>query len=132
MKQITVQVNPNLEYMNSILLTSRYNQITEQYIGYGLMTEDDNEYTKCVKRFFEKHRNDPIYHYIESLIPNGFTFSRPVELMLSLGDRKDFVMQHSLSELCIEYCGDCRQSKSYCICLRLLKEKSIILAFLKE
>ena len=105
MKQINVQVNPNLEFMNSILLTSNYNQITKQYIGYGLMTEDVNEYTTRIRHFFEKHLNDPIYTYIESLIPNGFTFSRPVELMLSLGNRTDFVMQHSLSDLCIEYCG---------------------------
>ncbi len=105
MKQIDVQVNPNLEYMNSILLTSRYNEITKKHIGYGLMNENVNEYTNHIRCFFEKHLEDPIYSYIESLIPNGFTFSRPVELMLSLGDNMDFVRQYPLSDLCIKYCG---------------------------
>ena len=86
MNQINVQLNPNLEFMNSILLTSRYNEMTKKYIGYGLMTEQSNAYTNRIKSFFEKHLNHPIYPYIESLIPNGFTFSRPVELMLSLGN----------------------------------------------
>ena len=105
MNQIKVQLNPYLEFMNSILLTSRYNEITKKYIGYGLMTEYVNEYTNLVKSLFEKQLNNPIYPYIESLIPNGFTFSRPVELMLSLGKSMDFSMQYSLSELCIQYCG---------------------------
>ena len=42
MNQINVQLNQNLEFMNSILLTSRYNEITKKYIGYGLMTEHSN------------------------------------------------------------------------------------------
>lgn len=37
MKAFNVQVNPYLEFMNSILLTSRYNEMTKPYIGYGLM-----------------------------------------------------------------------------------------------
>ena len=105
MKHINVQLNPNLEYMNSILLTSKYNEITKKHIGYGLMTEEVNEYTSRIKCFFEKYLNDPIYPYIESLIPNGFTFSRPVELMLSLGSSMNFTIQHPLSDLCVEYCG---------------------------
>lgn len=43
MKEINVYVNPYLEYMNGILLTSRYNEITKSYIGYGLMTTEVNE-----------------------------------------------------------------------------------------
>lgn len=105
MKKIQVQVNPNLEFINSILLTSRYNEITTPYIGYGLMTSEVNEYTDNIKRFFEKHLQDPVYPYIESLIPHGFIFNRPVELMLCLGNSRDFTMQHSPCDLCIEYCG---------------------------
>lgn len=103
--QINVQVNPYLEYINSILLTSRYNEITMPYIGYGLMTTAVNEYTTRIKHFFENHIDDPLYQYIESMIPNGFTFSRPVELMLCLGNSTDFTMQYTPSDLCIEYCG---------------------------
>ncbi len=82
MKTFNVQVNPYLEFMNSILLTSRYNEMTTPYIGYGLMNwwtdvlmnwctdvlmnwwidelmnDDKNEYTDAVKAFFEPYRQD--------------------------------------------------------------------------
>ena len=132
MKKINVYINSYLEYMNSILLTSRYNEITEPYIGYGLMTKEENEYTTRIKHFLEKYRNDDIYQYIESLVLNGFTFSRPVELMLSLGNNTDFSMQYTPSEMCIEYCGGISNIKEL---LRLLKEyeaKIGFFAFLEE
>lgn len=132
MKKINVYINSYLEYMNSILLTSRYNEITEPYIGYGLMTKEENEYTTHIKHFLEKYRNDDIYQYIESLVLNGFTFSRPVELMLSLGNNTDFSMQYTPSEMCIEYCGGFSNIKEL---LRLLKEyeaKIGFFAFLEE
>lgn len=69
------------------------------------MVEDENKYTLAIKNFLKPYANHPIYIKIEELIPNGFTFSRPVELMLSLGDSEDFSEQYELSELCIEYCG---------------------------
>lgn len=105
MKKINVQVNPYLEFINSILLTSRYNEITKTFIGYGLMVEDENKYTIAIKNFFKPYTNNSIYTKIEELIPNGFTFSRPVELMLSLGNSSDFSRQYLLTELCIQYCG---------------------------
>lgn len=106
MKKIKVQVNPYLEFMNSLLLTSRYNEMTIPFIGYGLMVEDENEYTIAIKTFLKPYANDLIYTKIGELIPNGFTFSRPVELMLSLGDSENFSKQYELSELCIQYCGE--------------------------
>ena len=118
MKQIHVSVNPNLEFVNSILLTGRYNEITTPYIGYGLMTAQVNEYTEAIKSFFEKYRQNPVYSYIEDMIPNGFIFSRPVELALSLGNSKDFSMQYPLSDLCIKYCGGIEK---ICELLQLLK-----------
>lgn len=104
-KQFMIQVNPYLEFMNSILLTSRYNEITSPVIGYGLMTEERNEYTSAITNFLEEYRDDQVYKLIESMIPNGFTFSRPIELMLSLGPSKNFEMQFTPSNLCIKYCG---------------------------
>jgi hypothetical protein len=103
--EITVQINPNLEFINSILLTSKYNEITKPFIGYGLMTEHVNHYTNSIKEYFEPYKESEIYSFIENMIPSGFTFSRPVELMLSLGISKDFSMQFPLSDLCIQYCG---------------------------
>ena len=58
MKKINVYINSYLEYMNSILLTSRYNEITEPYIGYGLMTKEENEYTTRIKHFLEKYHSN--------------------------------------------------------------------------
>ena len=132
MNQINVQLNPNLEFMNSILLTSRYNEMTKKYIGYGLMTEQSNAYTNRIKSFFEKHLNHPIYPYIESLIPNGFTFSRPVELMLSLGSSMDFSIQHSLSELCIHYCGGLQAIQKLLQMLKKFERDMGYFAFFEE
>jgi len=106
MKNFSVQVNPCLEFMNGILLTSRYNELTIPYIGYGLMTEEINKYTQSLKEFFKPYGEEPIYSMIEQMIPNGFTFSRPVELMLGLGNSNNFVMQFPLSDLCIQYCEE--------------------------
>ena len=105
MKKINLEINPNLEFINSILLTSKYNELTKPFIGYGLMTEESNPYTNAIKDFFSKYLSSPIYSTIEKMMPNGFTFSRPVELMLSLGDSKDFTIQYPLSDLCLQYCG---------------------------
>lgn len=105
MKNINIGINPNLEFINSILLTSKYNEMTKPFIGYGLMTEERNPYTDAIKDFFAEYLSSPIYSTIEKMMPNGFTFSRPVELMLSLGNSKDFIIQYSLSELCLQYCG---------------------------
>lgn len=105
MKEFTIKVNQNVEFMNSILMTSNYNRITEPPIGYRLMEEDLNEYTSAVMSFFEMYRNNDVYQFIESLIPNGFTFSRPVELMLCMGNSDDFILQRTPSKLCIDYCG---------------------------
>ncbi|MBR4084488.1 MAG: DUF4932 domain-containing protein [Lachnospiraceae bacterium] len=104
MKKMQVQINPYLEFMNSILLTSRYNEMTEAYIGYGLMTTEVNDYTSGIKQLFAKYSNAPIYPFIEELIPNGFSFGRPVEMMLCVKD-KDFALKYEPSQLCIEYCG---------------------------
>lgn len=53
MNEIEVFVSPNLELINGILLTSRYNELTRPYVGYGLMTEEENDYTFAVKAFFQ-------------------------------------------------------------------------------
>ena len=105
MKQFNIQINPHLELMNSILFTSKYNEITKAYIGYGLMTEQVNEYTQGIKQFLGKYSTHSIYQYIEELIPNGFTFGRPVEIALSMGNCMDFNGQYIPSELCLKYCG---------------------------
>ena len=90
MNEIEVFVSPNLELINGILLTSRYNELTRPYVGYGLMTEEENDYTFAVKAFFKPYRAHKIYKVLEAMIPNGFTFSRPVELALAFDESGDF------------------------------------------
>lgn len=132
MKKIQVSVNPYLEFINSILLTSRYNEITAPYVGYGLMTTQVNEYTEAIKCFFEKHQHNPVYSYIEAMIPNGFTFSRPVELALSLGNSQDFSIQHPLSDLCIKYCGGVKKIHELLQLLKVLEIETEYFSFFRE
>ena len=95
MKEIEILVSPNLELINGILLTSQYNAITRPYVGYGLMTEEENVYTSAVKAFFKPYREHRVYKTLEAMVPNGFTFSRPVEFALSLGESEDFPFRFS-------------------------------------
>lgn len=119
MKQFIVQINPYLELINSILLTSKYNEITTPYVGYGLMTYERNEYTLAIKSFFDKYRDHQVYQYVNSMIANGFTFSRPVEIALCFGNSRDFTKQFTPSDLCIKYCGGISKINEL---IRLLKE----------
>ncbi len=119
MKKIQVQLNPYLEYINSILLTGKYNEITTPVVGYGLMNEEENEYTTAIRSYLEPYKEHPVYTFIEEMIPQGFTFARPVELALSMGEGKDFSMQYRVSEFCVECCGGIPKVEEL---LRLLKE----------
>lgn len=105
MKQFNINVHPCLELINSILLTSRYNELTKEFVGYGLMSEEENEYTTAIKSFLQPYRCHEIYGIVEAMIPNGFTFSRPVELALCLNEKNDFSFKFKPSDLCIRYCG---------------------------
>lgn len=104
-KEFTVCVHPCLELINSILLTSKYNEITKPFVGYGLMSEAENEYTAAVTSFFYEYRHHQIYGKIEAMIPYGFTFSRPVEIALCLGASKDLILKYNPSDLCVRYSG---------------------------
>ena len=128
-KQFIVQVNPYLEFINSILLTSKYNEITSSFVGYGLMTEEINEYTSAIITFFEGYHDEKVYKLIESMIPKGFTFSRPVELMLSLGNSKNFKMQFTPSNLCVEYCGGFSMINQLLEELKIFADKSSFFRF---
>lgn len=126
---INVQVNPYLEFMNAILLTSKYNEMTAPFLGFKLMTDEDNEYTDAIKAFFKPYQNESIYELIESMIPNGFIFSRPVELMLSLGPSDNFEIYYPLSQLCIQYSGGLEQIKILLMALEDLEKKVDFFSF---
>lgn len=103
MSELNAVINPQLELMNSLLLTSKYNEITKPIIGSGLMSESNTPYIAAIKEHFLPYADHSVYSLIEQMIPDGFTFSRPVELALSLDDNLKVVRQ--LSNMCIEYCG---------------------------
>ena len=124
MNEIEVFVSPNLELINGILLTSRYNELTRPYVGYGLMTEEENDYTFAVKAFFKPYRAHKIYKVLEAMIPNGFTFSRPVELALAFDESGDFSFRFPLSSLCIAYSGGLEQIREFAALLRELAKES--------
>ncbi len=104
MKEIQIQINENLEFINSILLTSHFNSLTKPLVGFPLMTDAENEYTSAIRSFFREFQDHKVYRVIEGMIPKGFLFSRPVEIALSLGKR-DFAVRLPLSPLCIDYSG---------------------------
>ena len=124
MKEIEILVSPNLELINGILLTSQYNAITRPYVGYGLMTEEENVYTSAVKAFFKPYREHRVYKTLEAMVPNGFTFSRPVEFALSLGESEDFPFRFSPSPLCIAYSGGLKKLQELAALLRELAKES--------
>lgn len=132
MKLFKIQVNPYLEFMNSILLTSRYNEITSPMIGYGLMADESNPYTEVIKAFFRPYKDHPIYSYVEEMIPSGFTFSRPVELALSLGESKEFVRHWMPNELCVNYCGGFERMEELIRRMREMEEEIHYFDFFKE
>lgn len=123
-KKIQVQVNPYLEYIGSILMTGNYNEITAPVIGYGLINEEKNEYSEEVRQFFEIYRTHLVYEFTDAMIPNGFTFSRPVELALSFGENADFIQRYELSKLCLEYCGGTDKIHSLVGMLKALEKES--------
>lgn len=129
MKKILVEVNPYLEFMNSILLTSKYNEITKPDVGYGLMSEISNEYTMAIKKHFEPYLGNEIYRTLENMIPNGFMFSRPVELMLSLGKSNDFSMVYTPSDICIKLCGGMDNMKKFLLMLKQFAQETNYFAF---
>lgn len=127
-----VFVSPNLELINGILLTSRYNELTRPYVGYGLMTEEENDYTFAVKAFFKPYRAHKIYKVLEAMIPNGFTFSRPVELALAFDESGDFSFRFPLSSLCIAYSGGLERIQEFAALLRELAKESGYFDFFKR
>jgi len=83
MKKINVKINPNLEFINGILLTSKYNELTKPFIGYGLMTEENNQYTNAIKEFFRKYE-------IENSIVSSVSFSKR-EIVSFLEKKSNFI-----------------------------------------
>ena len=122
-KTIQITINPYLEFVNSVLLTANYNEITMPMFGFGLMNEEPNAYTEAIRQLFKGKENSPAHNLIRKMIPDGFLFSRPVELALSLGSKLDFAREYDLSDLCVNYCGGEEKIKQLLHFLKELWEK---------
>lgn len=105
MNGITVEINPQIELINSILYTSNHCNIIKNLMGFNPMTDIETDYTKAVKGFFNQYREHEIYGIIEKMTKSGFFLGRPVELMCSVGQPPMFNRKYEISELCTQLCG---------------------------
>jgi hypothetical protein len=102
---ITVEVNPKIELMNSILYTSNHSNLIKKSMGFNPMIDFQNEYTEIVKEYFYPYREHEIYSLVEKMTINGFFLGRPMELMCSVGEFPSLNRKHEISPLCRELCG---------------------------
>jgi hypothetical protein len=130
MNPINIGLNRNLEFINSVMLTSKYNELMQAGLGVTLMTDTENAYTQAIREFFAPYKSHGAYGVIESSIPNGFTFSRPVELALSVDD--DFMQTYSLSGFATSLCGGTENIHRLLYVLKNLFYKSNYSEFYKK
>lgn len=106
MGSIVVEVNPQIELMNSILYTSNHSKLIKNSMGFNSpITEIESDYTKAVKNFFNPYREHEIYKLIEKMTVNGFFLGRPIELMCSLGEPPMLQRKYEVYKLCRQLCG---------------------------
>lgn len=132
MKEFTVYVHPCLEFISSILLTGRYNEITKPFVGYGLMSEAENEYTAAVTSFLNEYRHHKIYEKTEAMISYGFTFSRPVEIALCLGSSRELILKYNPSDLCVRYSGGMESIQEFLGLLRQFAVETKYFSFFEK
>jgi hypothetical protein len=105
MNHIIVEVNPQIELMNSILYTSDHGQIVKDLMGFNPVIDIETDYTNAVRDFFERYRSHDVYRIVETMTRDGFFLGRPMELMCSVGRPPAFERKYPVSELCTQLCG---------------------------
>lgn len=121
MDNIIVEVNPQIELMNSILYTSNHSNLIKKSRGFNTMTDIETDYTKTIKEYFHPYRESEIYCLIEKMTLNGFFLGRPIELMCSIGKPPLLKRKYEISQLCRQLCGG---EENINILLNLLREFS--------
>lgn len=83
--KLQIAVNPQMELLMVVLLTSNYPDLCRQFLGYSVMTEEKTEYIEKVNQYFSPYAKHPIYDLLDEMMPKGFALGAPVEAALSLG-----------------------------------------------
>lgn len=83
--KLEISVNPQMELLMVVLLTSNYPDISRQILGTSVMTEERTEYVTNIIEHLSHYSDHPIYSLLDELIPKGFALGAPVEAVLSLG-----------------------------------------------
>lgn len=105
MKNFKIEVNPQVEMMNIILYTSKYNEICMDILGFMPMAEIDSKYSMYVKSYFDKFLIHGIYKKIEEIVPNGFFLGRPMEFALAISPDNYINFKYKVSDLLIKLSG---------------------------
>lgn len=105
MGNIIVEVNPQIELMNSILYTSNHSNLVQNSMGFNPMTSIETPYTRTINEYFNPYREHEIYGLIDKLTINGFFLGRPMELMCSVGEPPLLNQKYEISQLCSQLCG---------------------------
>lgn len=95
---INVEVNLQVEMMNIILYSSKYNNICKNIIGFAPIVDEKNSYTEEIDLYFKKFADHQIYAQLEKMIEKGFFLGRPMELSLSLNSANYLESKYELSE----------------------------------
>lgn len=105
MKKFKIEVNPQVEMMNIILYTSKYNEICMNTLGFKPMVELDSQYTIHINSYFDKYLNHGIYKKIEEVVPKGFFLGRPMEFALASSYENCMDFKYKVSDLLIKLSG---------------------------
>lgn len=105
MKSIQIAVNPNVEMMNIILFTSKYREICNGLIGTHPLADLDNQYAEEIWAHFKPFTQHGVYQKLESMVPEGFFFGRPMELMLSVEALPALKEKYQMSPFALQLSG---------------------------
>ncbi|BCN29046.1 DUF4932 domain-containing protein [Anaeromicropila herbilytica] len=128
MSNIIVEVNPQIELMNSILYTSNHGDLIHNSMGFNPMTDIETNYTRTIKEYFHPYREREIYSFIENLTLKGFFLGRPMELMCSVDEPPLLKHNYDISQLCRQLCGG---EESINLLLNLLRKFSKEIDYMK-
>lgn len=126
--KLEISINPQIELLMIVLLTSNYPNISKQFLGYNVMSEEKIEYIDKINKFFNQYSKHPIYHLLDEMIPNGFALGAPVEVVLSLDTPPKLEKIRAYSDFAIKRaCGENKLNEF----IKLLRDFAVKTDFIK-
>ena len=132
MSKLQVTVNPQVELLMVVLLTSNYSTLCKPFLGYSIMTEENTEYVKAIKSYFKHFSNHKIYRILDEMIPKGFALGAPVDIVLSLGSPPSLEKKRDYSSFAVERACGKEKVDVFVELLRDFADKSDFLSFFNE